>query len=54
MPWIAALALMMVAMLISSVIGAEVNYRRNLDRRARLAERHTRAARGRALAAGSR
>ena len=39
MPWIACLALLMVAMLASSVLGAEINFRRNLARRERLTAR---------------
>jgi hypothetical protein len=48
MPWIACLALMTIAMLISSVIGAELNFRRNLERRERLDARRS-AARGQPL-----
>ena len=50
MLWIAVLALMVVAMLISSVVGAEVNYRRNLERRERLAARREQPIRSSALA----
>lgn len=44
MPWIAALALLTIAMLLASVLGAELAFRRNLERRARI-EAHRRAAR---------
>jgi hypothetical protein len=37
--------LLMLAMLIASVVGAEVNFRRNLERRARLAGRPSQPAR---------
>jgi hypothetical protein len=50
MLWIAALALMMVGMLVSSVIGAEINYRRNLERRERLTARRAQPIDVRALA----
>jgi hypothetical protein len=45
MPWIAFLALLMVAMLILSALGAEINFRRALDRRERIEARRRAAAR---------
>lgn len=39
MPWIALLALLMIAMLVLNVIGAEWNFRRSLERRARIQAR---------------
>lgn len=39
MPWIALLALLMIAMLLVSVMGAEWNFRRSLERRARIQAR---------------
>ena len=39
MPWIAMLALLMIAMLLLSVLGAELAFRRNLERRERIEAR---------------
>ncbi len=45
MAWIAALALMMIFMLTGSALGAELSFRRNLERRERLIARRREALR---------